>query len=349
MDVSEAELRVRINNKSGSLNDFFKLGEIYHKRGEYQELLNLYSEAYSLSLADEDRALLVYKRGDILDIIGERDEARACYEESSRLLENAKDSLSLLDIKGMNYYNLFLLSDRSGQARAEYAEKAFEAFYLLLNENPDYGEKNMIYSHMADLHYRLNDYGRAIESYRTVLEASANDEEKIWSLAGLATICRDNKDFKMSENYYQKALSVANEKKYFTKIYFEMGIMYLDEGRKFEAYEAFNSALHYLRDDHTLRDNGEYLAELNWHLGMLAYDNSDFDEAIEALMITVRNLDEYNVFYVNAHVMLGHAFHAKGDRRMAEEHYNKALLAPVTSEAEKKLIIEHLRGLETEH
>lgn len=343
-----SELETRIEKGSIVLDDYLRLGKIYLERGEFNKLLNLYEKALFLPLTNIERALIMYEKGQAIDLLGKKEEAILCYEQSLKLLSNEKESDLILDIKGMNYYNLSLLlyNEKKGY---EYARKALEELNHLLGKYPAHKERYAIYSYLSELYCRFNEFDKALEIYKKGFEISKNNEEKVWCLCGIASVYRDKGDYRKSEENYKQALNIAKDKKFLSKINFEMGRMYFDSKHTEEAIEAFNNALNYRAYDPVLRNNKEYIADIFWHLGTLTYHNKNYDKVIEYLSKTVENIGENHVYYCNTHITLGHCYLAKEEYSNARDHYNKALFSSLATKEEINMANECLKRIEKEY
>ncbi len=344
--TGEPALENKIKNNSKDVADYLWLGKIYLDRGDYSNVIPLCNRALNLSLTHEERAQIIYEKGQALSLLGNEEEAISCYEQALQLLLKAEDSALVLEHKGAIHYHLSLFYSE-GRER-EHATLALEELKQLMNKYSDYEEKSMVYSYIADLYSRLNEFDEAMEAYKKALEEGKDDDEKMWCLVGIASIYWNKGDRKKSEETYKQALKIAKENKFLSKIYFDMGKMYFEANGTSEAIDSFNHALKYREYDPALRYNKAYLGEILWHLGTLAYDRNDYDEAIKYLIKTLENINENHAYYCNTHITLGHCYFVKGYYNKAQEHYNTALFSPLAREEEISMANECLKQIEKE-
>ncbi|OGW43467.1 MAG: hypothetical protein A2X57_03045 [Nitrospirae bacterium GWD2_57_8] len=332
--IDQSELEKKVEEGIARIEDYLSLGHIYFAEGQYHKLLSLIEKAYSLQLCVIEKARLLFEKGQALSMIGMPAEAAVCYKVSLNLISTERDSESVLDIRGMNYYGLFLLSNRQ-KSGTQYADKALKAFKRLVEEHPAYDQNAMLYSHIADLHFRLGASDAAIESYKQAIKLSTNNTTRMWFLSGLASIYRDNKDYQKADETFRQALVLAEEKRYLSKLNFEIGLMYFDLNKQKEALAAFAKALEYKEHDPLLKDDRDYLADITWHLGVLEYSTGNYDEAIKHLTRTLQILDKKSGYYCNAYLTIGHSFLGKGLHGKAREYYMKILESPDATAEEK--------------
>ena len=159
-ELNEYDLEQEIKSGSTNIEHYRLLGKIYLDRGDYNRLLDIYAKAFSLPLSEVERAVLVHEQGKALSLLGERENAARCFEKSLDILNNEKDSGSYLDLKALNYYNLFLLYGKEeGQ---KYAELALNDFELFTETNPDHEENCKNYAYLADLYLAFEKDDKAL-------------------------------------------------------------------------------------------------------------------------------------------------------------------------------------------
>ncbi len=343
--TSESELKKKIDDGSKSLEDYSLLGSIYFERGDYEKFLKLTEKSLRLSLTNEERAFVLTKKGDALDILGMNEETVSCLEESIRLQENEKETPSVLNIKGMNHYRLLPYSE--GKEADIHASIAIENFVRLLDEYPGY-EEYMVNSHLATLYCRIKDFDKSIAAYKKAVETSISNEDKVWCLGGIGFVYSEKGDFDKSEEAFKQALNIAENKKLYSRVYFDMGVMYFKSNNKQKAIDAFDSAISYKDYVPYLKDNKKYSAEIYWYLGTLAYEcNYDFDKATEYLNNALEVIGKDHVDFCDTHLTLGHCYLAKENYDKAKEHYNIALSATLINDERKVMINKCLKEIET--
>ncbi len=346
----EAELVKRIKDGSTRIEDFRLLGKIYFDSGDYKKHVVHCEKTFELALTNDEKAIVLSEKGESLNILGKREEAISCFKQSLVLLENEKDTLAVLYIKGMNYYDLLLYSN--DEKKDEYAYKALVKFRELLKYSPDYEKKIMANSTLGFLYCRNQEFDKAIEMYENAVAMSNTDDDKILSLCGTATVYSEKGDYKKSEEAFKHALDIAKDKKKYSKLYFDLGEMYFNSDRKREAFDAFNNALNYKEYTPNLQDDTEYIAEIYWYLGTLVYNsindyNYDFDKVIGYLNKTLEYINEDHGYYYDSYITLGHCYLAKENYSKAKEHYNIVLSATSVTEEQKDMVNKCLKDIET--
>ncbi len=345
-ESNEAELVKRIKEESKCIEDFRVLGKIYFDRGDYKKHVVLCDETLELSLTNDERAIILSEKGESLNILNKREEAILCFEQSLILLVNEKETPDILYIKGMNHYNLLLYSN--DKKRDEYACQAFVEFKELLKNNPDYEKKQMANSTLAFLYCRNQEFDKAIEMYEEAVATCNNDDDKVLSLSGIASVYSENGDYKQSEEVFEKALDLAKDKKYYSKLYFDVGEMYFNSNRPRDAIDAFNNALNYKEYTPSLKDDKEYIAEICWYLGTLEYNyNCDFNKTIGFLSKTLEYINKDHIYYSDSHITLGHCYLAKEDYDKAKEHYNVVKAARSITDEQNDMVNKCLKEIET--
>jgi tetratricopeptide (TPR) repeat protein len=344
MMEDESILESRIENGSRNAEDYLSLGKVYLDRGDYDKLLELYARTSTLPLSDEERAIILYEKGQAYRLSGKKEDAISCCEEYLELFGNEKDDL-LLAMSGLNYYNLSLLSlyqlDQEEKS-SEYAKRALEAFETLLQKYPDYEEKTMVYAHISELYGRFEEYGKAIDSCKKAIETARNGEERMDSLLILGSINMGKENYQEAEEAYRQAFMLAKEEKDLSRIYFEYGKMCFVSNRIQDAIEAFNNAMKFMKSDPLIRDDKGYAADILWYLGSLYFEKQEYDRAMEYMERTLECIEENHVYKCNIYITLGHCYFAKGDYTMAQGYYNNTLLSPLATKEEIDMANESL-------
>ncbi len=337
----EAGLVKKIKDGSKRIEEFRELGKIYFDREDFNEYLALLEKTLELSLTNIERATTLSEKGEALDILGKRIEAFPCFEQSLNLLTNEKETPDIIYLKGMNHYKL-TLSNFNDEREDLHINQAIENFEVLLKKEPNYELKCSVTSHLAESYCMNNEFDKAVETYKKAVEMSNNNDDKVWSLVGIATVYSEKADYKQSEEAFKQALDIAKDKKYYSKVYFDMGEMYFNSDRKREAFDAFSNALNY--EEYTLysKYNKEYIAGIYWYLGTLVYNsindyNYDFDKVIGYLNKTLEYINEDHGYYYDSYITLGHCYLAKEDYDKAKEHYNVVKAATSVTDEQKDM------------
>jgi tetratricopeptide (TPR) repeat protein len=335
MNPNESDIEARIKGGFGGLEDYLWLGKVYMNGGDFNKLLELYEKTLNSLLRNEEKARIVYEKGEVLNILGRKEEALSLFERSVQLISREKETPSILYIKGMCHYNLSLLYN--GEKGQQYARLSAKEFKQLTEKFPYHEENAVALLHLGHLCLKFNELDEAIKVYKKALEIAGDAEAKVWCLCGVASVYKEKGAYRKSEENYRQALEIAKGSKFRSNIYFEMGRMFFDSSQREKAIEAFRSALNYLKDDPVLRGNKDYLTDIYWHLGTLTYYGSDYDKAIGYLNKTLENIDQNHVYYCNSHITLGHSYVATGDLEKAQDHYRLVLLASRATEEELRM------------
>ncbi len=347
MMENESALESRIKNGSKNIEDYRLLGKIYFDKGQYDRVLELYETASTLPLSNEERGIILHDKGQASDLLGKKEDAISCFEKSLNLLVSEEDA-GLLHFSGMNHYSLsrLLYHEKKG---AEHAGRALEKFETLVQKYPDYEEKKMIYGHMSELYGRLGELDKAVTYFRKAIESAANDEERIGFLLGIGPIYRDRGDYEKSEEACKQALVLAKGKRHLAIINFELGKTCFVSNRVHDAIEAFKKALEFLEFDPVMRSNKEYAIEIFYGLGLLYYQNEEYDQAIGHLDKASENVSSHHEYYCSTHMTLGHCYLAKGEFDRARSYYVRALSTALVTEEDIKMANECLEIIDQEH
>ncbi len=345
------ELESKIKDGSKCFEDYTSLGLIYFDREDFYEYLVLLDKVLVLSLINIERAITLSDKGEALELLGKRIEAHPCFEQSLNLLTNEEETPDILYIKGKNHLKL-TLSYFNDERECEHINQAIEKFKVLLEKELDYEVKHKATSYLAESYCRNNEFDKAVEYYKKAVKISNNDDDKVWSLHGIATVYRERADYKKSEEAFKQALDIADDKKYYSKLYFDMGEMYFNSDHKRDAFDAFNNALNYKEYAQYFKDNNVYIAEIYWYLGSLVYNsiydhNDGFDKVIGFLRKTLEDINEDHGYYYDSHITLGHCYLAKGDYDKAKEHYDIVKAATSVTEEQKDMVSKCLKEIET--
>lgn len=333
------ELEKKIENHSKNAEDYFLLGREYLSCGDYHKLLALYDKLLNISLPPIDEARVYYEMGEALSLDSEIDKAITSYKNSLLLLGNMDDSIEVLDLKGLNKYNLYLLS-----ADDRYAKEAIDIFKRLI-ENFDSIEKLlMTCSYLADIFYRLGDYDNALHYYSLALKDS-DDNQKFWIFSGIAATYSKKNNIDEAILYFNKALSHADTNSPVSQLYYDMGMMYFDANMLDDSYNAFQMALKSKDKETVLKNNIEYEIEILWHMLSIAYEMNEFIN-ITCHFEKLKNLiNSDHHYYANTHLKLGHYFFMKGENTKAIDHYNNVLSGPMATKEEIKIAKDCLKKI----
>jgi len=343
------ELEKRISEGSREIDDYLALGKHYFDAGEFTTLVRLYEHAFELPLHPVDRATLHLELGRALETLGELSRALENYRASLEALARERESALVMDIEAMCHYNLAVNVDTHDEA-VHHAEEALGRFAALMEQYPGYGaDKGALYSHMGELHMMLGNEEEALVAYKLSLEFSHDNEGRVWSLNGIATVYKRMGKPEEAETYYRTALAEAKSKALFSKNYYDLGEVLEMQDRNRSATEAFQKALDYRDDDPILRNSKEYLIDILWYLGDLSYREVDVENTVKYLEKVASIIGEEHRLYCNVHITLGHCYVEMGELTRGASHYNKALFSPSATEEEIEVANESLKDIETEY
>jgi tetratricopeptide (TPR) repeat protein len=158
---------------------------------------------------------------------------------------------------------------------------------------------------------------------------TSDDSDKIWILTGIASIYSDKKEYDRALHFFREALQLAQiTKTPASKIHHDMGVLFFEENRLYDATNEFQEALRVKDKEILLRDNPSYEISILWHLSSIAYGMRDYENMIIYLRKVSNLIDNNNYYYANTHLKLGHYYSWKGAYEKAREHYNQVLIAP---------------------
>ena len=196
--------------------------------------------------------------------LGKLDKAKANFEISMQLLVDVKNDMAeLADLKAANFYYLYLLSDCDDK----FAYLAVSQFEKAINEYPDYEHKLNLYLYLATLYEYQKNYDKAASICIDALSIADNDIQKANIYHTLASISQSKKEFLEAEKYYYKSLEFAEkDKSLYSKIYFDLGRLFIEKGDKGKATEALENALKFKQDSPFLKHRNDYVKEIRGYL-----------------------------------------------------------------------------------
>jgi tetratricopeptide (TPR) repeat protein len=289
-----------------------------------------------------DEARVYYEMGEAYSLDNKIDKAITSYKNSLFILGGMDDSIEVLDLRGLNKYNLFLLS--ADEAGDRYAKEAICIFKRLIENFGSIEKPLMTCSYLADIFYRIGDYDNALHYYSLALEDS-DDIQKFWVFSGITAIYSKKNNIDEAILYFNKALSHADINSPVSQLYYDMGMMYFDANMLDDSYNAFQMALKSKDKETVLKKNIEYEIEILWHMLSIAYETNEFInitchfEKLKSLI----NSDHH--YYANTHLKLGHYFFMKGENTKAIDHYNNVLSAPMAAKEEIKIAKDCLKKI----
>jgi tetratricopeptide (TPR) repeat protein len=178
--------------------------------------------------------------------------------------------------------------------------------------------------------------------YGAALEISSDTHDVVWALTGIASTYGKKKELHKAIHYFEEALRKANNTFPITQIYYQLGKMYFDANYMSKSGQAFRNALKYRNNDPASKNNQEYETDILWHLGIIAYEEDDYDNIVPYLSKVLEKIDDDHYYYANSHLTLGHYYLMIEDYKKARRHYNKVLTAARAANEELKTAKEYL-------
>ena len=153
-----------------------------------------------------------------------------------------------------------------GLGELENAVEAFD-FVIAINEKFEYAYKDC-----GDVLFRMEQYAKAIDYYKSALDAARPSKEIYFNIGECYQHLRD---YGKSRNYYRKAISIDPQ---FHEAFFHIGLCYREEEKWNNALSSFERACK-LKDDDP--DYLEMLADACYELGDLDYSIELYSKAID--------------------------------------------------------------------
>jgi tetratricopeptide (TPR) repeat protein len=325
LDDNALEHLVRANPSDGAPRRI--LIDRYFVRWDLIKALDLLDHVFAG--VNDVPADVLYKKAECLGMLGRCSEAVPLYKAAIQLVGPDPKSAEEFDIAGMSHYSLYTMLP-PGESE-QHIEPALRCLETLLSNYPDCEEPHIVASYIGELYLARGDFSAAIDAFKRASELCDNPDERIWSLVGLAGVYREQGDHESAQKLYREAL-VAPPENARSRIHFEFGKLLLAAGRLVEAREAFGAALLLREKSPPLLGNPLYLADVLWHLGSVAYQQTDREETIRSLEQVLALISRDHAYFANSHITLGHCYAARSDYAKAREHYNLAVFAPFASD-----------------
>lgn len=332
MDSSrQRELERKINDGSEFADDFFDLGDIYFFKGMFEQTLQLLGKLRGLQLSLIDQAHLCQQEGEAFLALGRNQEAETNYRMSLEILKSPQNSFEYFFIIGRAHYTLSTIMKDPKECldHSRYALVSLSrclSFREYIDNHPE--RHCIILSWIGDMHYAMGQLDDAIKKHSEALELAENKNDVVGILADIAIVQSLKRDFKRAEKYFMLSISKATNEFHTTKIYYEMGKMYIEWSKLSKARESFRNAYDQLNHDQRLKRTVGYETDIIWYLGFVAYGLSDSEETINCMTKVLECVDETNTLYAESHLIIAHQYYKNGDIDKAREHYLKVLVAP---------------------
>ena len=224
-----------------------------------------------------------------------------------------------------------------------------------LKDRPDLANANDIAMLAAEAQYYKGDYKKALDSYQKYLDNNAKPESGLLFRAGYANYVAGNTA--KGIEYLDKAAAAKDTVSYYASYY--LGILYLKQGNKQYAFNAFNYAKNNPKDKKLAEESSFQLAKVAYDAGkpdvaineferfLVSYPSSghnvevkellaqayvngnNFNKAIEYIDALPNRNPYINQAYQKAAYLKGSELFNKGDYEQAVEYFSKSLEFPI--------------------
>jgi tetratricopeptide (TPR) repeat protein len=330
---SQDKLEGRIRNGSKNADDYFDLADVYFFKGMFDQMLELLGKLRNLSLSDTDKAHLYQQEAEAFLSLGRIKEAEWNYRKSLEAIESPEDSFEYLWIMGRAHYTLSTLSVDNDTVM-EHSKAALECLTKALTFEAMAGEEQrnrlaFVYSWIADMHSKMGRLDDSLRIHEKALSLAIREEDVVEILTDIAMVYTMKGNFGKAEKTFREALRRAQTAVPTTKIYFEMGKMYVSWGKISEAMDAFRNALKELDGDLRLKNSSGYETSVIWYLGFAAYGLGYGEEAIRCMNTVLERVDKEDLFHLRSHSILANQYYKDVNDAKAREHFHEVLLSPL--------------------
>lgn len=224
-----------------------------------------------------------------------------------------------------------------------------------LKDRTDLANANDIAMLAAEAQYYKGDYKKALDSYQKYLDNNAKPESGLLFRAGYANYMSGN--ISKGIEYLDKAAAAKDTVSYYASYY--LGILYLKQGNKQYAFNAFNYAKKNPKDKKLAEESSFQLAKVAYDVGkpdiaideferfLTAYPSSphnvevkellaqayvngnNFNKAIEYIEALPDRNQYINQAYQKAAYLKGSELFNKGDYELAVDNFSKSLEFPI--------------------
>ena len=144
---------------------------------------------------------------------------------------------------------------------------AAEQFEKLIKEYPAYEHIRHAYLYYADLLSYLNMHDKAITICLEAEKKAKDNLEKGDVFHMLATVYQKKQNFIDAEKYFYKSLELFGyDKHFYSKVFYDLGKLYIEKGEKEKAKDAFKKALKFRRFSPWLKYTRDYVVEIKENL-----------------------------------------------------------------------------------
>jgi tetratricopeptide (TPR) repeat protein len=260
----QAELEQRISTGSLIVDDFFDLADIYFFKGLFPEMLEILEKAKDLQLSNLDQAHLCLIEAEGFLALGRVEEGECNYRRSLEFLVEPESSFEYLFAVGRAHYNLAMILEDNNEV-LDHAKLALEflsnslKFEVLANEETR--AHSGVYSWIGDMYSKMGQFKAALKMHEKAFEIAIEQEDLVGIQVDIAAVHTLRKDFKKAEKAFRQAIKDANGRVPTTKIYYELGKMYIEWQKMPEAKQAFKDSWQSLDSDLRLKNSVGYKTE----------------------------------------------------------------------------------------
>ena len=251
--------------------NYFNMGKVASRKGEYQQAIAFYDSALMITVGDFPEAHL--NKGLILRKIGKEEEAIDAYREAIKFDKNYSEA----------YYNLAIANQKLKRD-----DIAINSYHKALKINKSYAKAwynlGVIYNRKDDLDSAVLCYQEAVNYSPTYLKALVN--------LGI-TLNRLDKALDAIQ-CYKKAITLYPN---YSRLWFNLAIAYKNNGEKSMAIDAYEKVLSLEPNDTKARKN----------LGVLYASAGKIDQAVQSYREAIDlNMSDFELRYNLALILLDH-------------------------------------------
>lgn len=226
-------------------------------------------------------------------------------------------------------------------------ELAVDVFERLLSQYPTWEDYPVACRHAAGVYMLQQRYGHAIRLHEEAMRRDPAPRNRLDSLVWLGNALRCQGQYLEAEARLKDALELVNvDRRYLTRIYYELGKVRCAANRPDEALVAFKEAVEIAESQSTSRGYRSMLAEMRWEIGNIHYEAERYSEAISAFVSGLPDLiDTFPHLYSNTILALGHSYVLVGQPTKARDCYEELLASEQASREEKAIAQQALSHL----
>ncbi|MBN2039116.1 MAG: tetratricopeptide repeat protein [Spirochaetes bacterium] len=269
-----------------------RLAEVYHKKGDPEKAFDLYKRITVIEPATENARVAYINMANILDDMGQSEEAINTYNKALTIDENDDSTL----------YNMGIAYKNAG--KPELAVQSWKKAWELNSDSP----KPLLA--IAGVYEDKELYDLAIEEYERIVKRWADLQEAHFQLAGLY-YKKSLYDYSMEE--YRKVVEINGNNDLARKALINLGMIISANA---DSEEKLDEAQSYIQKALLQKPND---AEALISLGNVYYKKGMLDEAIDTFYMVISSSRDSRII-AEAYNNIGKSYHNKGE-------YQKALKA----------------------